>query len=264
MEGEKVRTISVARFWETRKKTIYPLIAVVFFWQLLTFFFPPYLIPSVFSIAREMGSILTDSSLMVSYLFTIYRVILALTAAFLTGTMISILIFYHSPSRDFILTLFHFMMGVPSLSWVVMAVIWFSNVEFRVFYIVFVTSLPMFALQVDDAVRAVSNELIEMLKIFRPNRRQLLTKLIFPAILPSIFTSWKVNLGFGVRVVIVAELVGATVGVGNELLTAQELFRMESAIAWTLMLVLFMLVTEQVIIQIESHVLRYRPVKALP
>ncbi len=263
MGEERVGARSPGRFLNERKKIAYPLIAIVLFWQLLTFFFPPYLIPSLVSIARELGNIFTDSSLVVSYLFTIYRVLVALTVAFLVGTLTSLLTFYHSPSREFILTIFHFLMGVPSLSWVVIAVIWFANVEFRIFYIVFITSLPMFALQLDDAVRAVSNELIEMLKIFRPNRRQLVTKLILPAILPSIFTTWKVNLGYGIRVVIVAELVGATVGVGNELLTAQELFRMESAIAWTLMLVLFMLVTEQVIIQIENYILRYRPAKAL-
>jgi len=121
----------------------------------------------------------------------------------------------------------------------------------------------MFALQVNDGIRAVNRDLIEMMMLFRPNRRQFLFKLILPSILPLIFTSWKINLGYGTRVVIVAELVGATVGVGNELLTAQELFRMEAAIAWTLMLVLFMLVTEQIIIQIENYVLRYRPDKAL-
>ena len=121
----------------------------------------------------------------------------------------------------------------------------------------------MFALQVNDGIRAVNRDLIEMRMLFRPNRRQFLLKLILPSILPLIFTSWKINLGYGTRVVIVAELVGATVGVGNELLTAQELFRMEAAIAWTLMLVFFMLVTEQIIIQIENYVLRYRPAKAL-
>jgi ABC-type nitrate/sulfonate/bicarbonate transport system permease component len=134
-------------------------------------------------------------------------------------------------------------------------------VEFRIFYIVFVTSLPMFVLQLDDAIRAVDKELIEMIKLFRPTRRQLLRKLVLPSILPSIFTSWKINLGYGTRVVIVAELVGATVGVGNQLLIAQELFRMEAALAWTLMLVLFLSVSEQIIVQIENYALRYRPAK---
>jgi len=263
IEGEQAAAGSLTRVFAERRKIIYPLITIILFWESLTFFFPPYLVPSTLTIAKELGKILTDQSLLISYFFTIYRALLALIASFLVGTVLSILMFYTPRSRDFVLTILHFMMGVPALSWVVIAVIWFAHVEFRIFYIVFITALPMFALQVDDGIRAVNEDLIEMMRLFRPNRRQLLHKLIMPAVLPVIFTSWKINLGYGTRVVIVAELVGATVGVGNELLTAQELFRMEGAIAWTLMLVFFMLLTEQIIIQIENYVLRYRPAKAL-
>ncbi len=263
IKSEQAIAGSLTRVFAERRKIIYPLITIILFWESLTFFFPPYLVPSTLTIAKELGKILTDQSLLISYFFTIYRALLALTASFLVGTVLSILMFYTPRSRDFVLTIFHFMMGVPALSWVVIAVIWFAHVEFRIFYIVFITALPMFALQVDDGIRAVNEDLIEMIRLFRPNRRQLLYKLIMPAVLPVIFTSWKINLGYGTRVVIVAELVGATVGVGNELLTAQELFRMEGAIAWTVMLVFFMLLTEQIVMQIENYFLRYRPAKAL-
>jgi len=260
-QGEWLSAGSLGRFLTERRKAILPLVVIALLWELLTFFFPPYLVPSLVTIAREFGKIFADSALFVNYLFTVYRVLLALSVSFLVGTALSVLASYSPRTREFLLTTFHFMMGVPALSWVVFAVIWFAHVEFRIFFIVFVTSLRMFALQVDDGIRAVNKELIEMIMLFRPSRLQALLKLIVPSILPHIFTSWKINLGYGTRVVIVAELVGATVGVGNQLLTAQELFRMEGAIAWTLMLVLFLLVTEQIIIQLEKYVLRYRPAK---
>ena len=62
------------------------------------------------------------------------------------------------------------------------------------------------------------------------------------------------------RVVVVAELVGATGGVGYELLRQQQLFDMAGAIAWTLQLVLFVLVAQQTIAAIEGWALRYRAV----
>ena len=46
---------------------------------------------------------------------------------------------------------------------------------------------------------------------------------------------------------VVAELVGATGGVGYQLLRQQQLFDMAGAIAWTLQLVLFVLVVQQTI-----------------
>ncbi len=53
--------------------------------------------------------------------------------------------------------------------------------------------------------------------------------LIVPTIVPGILTAWKVNLGNAARVVVVAELVGATGGVGYELLRQQQLFDMAGA-----------------------------------
>jgi NitT/TauT family transport system permease protein len=57
---------------------------------------------------------------------------------------------------------------------------------------------------------------------------QLFRVMIAPAILPDILTAWKVNLGNASRVVVVAELVGATGGVGYQL-QQQQVFDMAGA-----------------------------------
>ena len=64
---------------------------------------------------------------------------------------------------------------------------------------------------------------------FRPSGWTLFRVLIVPTIVPGILTAWKVNLGNAARVVVVAELVGATGGVGYELLRQQQLFDMAGA-----------------------------------
>jgi ABC-type nitrate/sulfonate/bicarbonate transport system permease component len=81
-----------------------------------------------------------------------------------------------------------------------------------------------------------------------------------PTIVPGIITAFKVNLGNSARVVVVAELVGATGGVGYQLLLQQQLFDMAGAIAWTLQLVLFVLVTQSILGLLEGYLLRYRAV----
>jgi len=106
----------------------------------------------------------------------------------------------------------------------------------------------------------MSKDLTEMVFSFRPTRLKLFRVMFAPAILPDILTAWKVNLGNAARVVVVAELVGATGGVGYELLRQQQLFDMAGAIAWTLQLVLFVLVVQQTINAIEGWALRYRAV----
>ena len=102
-------------------------------------------------------------------------------------------------------------------------------------------------------------ELMDMLQSFRPSRLQLFKKLILPSIVPAILTSWKINVGYATRVAIVAELVGATTGVGFQLLSSQEMFDMAGAIAWTMMLIVFLLISQYSLERAEGLLLRYRP-----
>jgi ABC-type nitrate/sulfonate/bicarbonate transport system permease component len=153
-----------------------------------------------------------------------------------------------------------FFQGIPALSWVVFAIIWFHGIEFRIFFIMVLTTLPAFTFQVLGALRAMSKDLREMVLSFRPTRREIFRVMIIPSILPDILTSWKVNLGNASRVVVVAELVGATGGIGYELLQQQQIFDMAGALAWTLQLVFFVLICQYALTLLEQHAFRYRAV----
>jgi NitT/TauT family transport system permease protein len=229
-------------------------------WQILSYVFPPFLFPPVPSIITRTIDILITGSLLADVLLTAWRIFAGLFGAFIFGSILALLIGQSKTVENFVTPVLTFFQGIPALSWVVFAIIWFSGIEFRVLFIMVMTTLPAFTFQILDAFRSMSKDLFEMTMSFRPSRMQLFRYLIVPTIVPGILTAWKVNLGNAARVVVVAELVGATGGVGYQLLRQQQLFDMAGALAWTLQLVLFVLVIQQVITAIESWALRYRAV----
>ena len=100
-------------------------------------------------------------------------------------------------------------------------------------------------------MRGVPRELRGMMRSFRPTALQYFSKLIFPAIMPNLITSWKINLSLAIRVVTIAELVGAVTGIGHQLAVAQELFSVADVFAWTLVLVAMLFLLEGVVGRIE-------------
>jgi NitT/TauT family transport system permease protein len=229
-------------------------------WQIASLFFPHYLFPSVPDIVVRTVSIVFSWPLLAEVLLTAARIFVGLLGAFVLGGITALAI-GRSPSVEaYVTPVLVFLQGIPALSWVVIAVIWFHGIEFRIFFIMVMTTLPAFTFQILDAFRSMSKDLFEMTMSFRPRRWTLFRVLIVPTIVPGILTAWKVNLGNAARVVVVAELVGATGGVGYELLRQQQLFDMAGAIAWTLQLVLFVLIVQQTITAIEGWALRYRAV----
>ncbi len=273
MESEATRSeLSPARAQEAwharllsvlaaRKEPIISFGVILAAWQVASFFLPPYLVPGVGAILAAFIEIVASLTLLGDVLTTMGRIFLGLVLAFITGTILGVFMGFTETVEKYTLPVLHFIMGIPALSWVVFAIIWFSHVETRIAFILLAGCLPNYALIIHDGIKSISKEYLDMLRALRPTRKQLFSKLILPGMIPAVLTSWKVNLGLAARVVIVAELVGATRGVGNKLLLAQELFEMPKAIAWTLVLVTFLLISQFVILFLEHKLLRWRPAK---
>ena len=229
-------------------------------WQIASLFVPHYVCPPVTDVLARAIQILVDPTLLKEVLVTGARILGGLLGAFLLGSQLALVIGRSPAIGSYVNPILLFLQGIPALSWVVIAIIWFHTLELRILFIMVMTTLPAFTFQILDAFRAISKDLFEMTVSFRPRKTTLFRVLILPSIVPGIITAWKVNAGNAARVVVVAELVGATGGVGYQLLLQQQLFDTAGAIAWTLQLVLFVLIAQRVIGAIEGWVLRYRAV----
>ncbi|MBV9455945.1 MAG: ABC transporter permease [Bradyrhizobium sp.] len=237
---------------------VLPFVVVAALWQIASLFFPPFLFPSLTDVFKRCIDIFTSWSQFSDVLATVGRILAGLAGAFLIGAALAVLMVRFRAVNDFLSPILALFQGIPALSWVVFAIIWFHGIEPRIFFIMVMTTLPAFTFQVLSALQAMSRDLTEMVMSFRPTRTKLFRVMIIPAILPDILTAWKVNLGNASRVVVVAELVGATGGVGYELLQQQQVFDMAGALAWTLQLVFFVLIAQAVLTFIESIAFRYR------
>ncbi len=239
---------------------ILPFAVVAGLWQIASLFFPPFLFPSLIDVFKRCFEIFASWSQFSDVLATVGRILAGLAGAFMLGAAFALLMTRSRAANDFLSPILTLFQGIPALSWVVFAIIWFHGIEPRIFFIMVITTLPAFAFQVLSALQAMPRDLMEMVMSFRPTRVKLFRTMIIPAILPDILTAWKVNLGNASRVVVVAELVGATGGVGYELLQQQQVFDMAGALAWTLQLVFFVLIAQAVLTLIETVAFRYRAV----
>lgn len=266
MVGESIApaeaTSSGRTLWQRIREhqpIIVDLIGVAVLWQISTYFFSPAIVPPLGDIGAAIWKIFSQWSNLVSLIVTSLRVLISLLIAFVLGTTLGVMMGLFKGVRTYARPLLHMIQGVPALSWVVFAVIWFAQVEVRIAFILLIGTLPAFALYVDSAVQSVNLDLVHLGQAFRASRLQSLTKIILPAIVPEIMSAWTVNLGNGVRVAVIAELIGSTVGVGFQLLQAQSVFDMAGAVAWTLSLVAVLFVYQGIISFVESQLLAWRP-----
>src|SRR5262252_102373 len=240
------------------RQTLVSLFVFAVVWETLSHLapylgIPPFAIPSFVRIARSIATITP-----IDIAVTLARVIAALIVSFVLGLALAMAM-YRSDSLDkYLHPMIRLLMAVPVVSWILFAVLWFPGVEFRIGFVLVVVCGPVFLVDTLDAMRSVPRELRQMMRSFRPTTLQFFVKLMLPAIVPTIFTSWKVNISLAIRVVTIAELVGAVTGIGHQLSVAQELFSVADVFAWTLVLVALLFLLEAGVSRVETRLLRWR------
>lgn len=235
------------------RETLVVIVVFAVIWEILAWITPPFVIPGWGRIFHSFINLRID------FVFiTLARVVLALLISFVLGLGIAIVMYASTTFERYASPLVRLFMAVPVVCWILFSVLWFRWVEFRIAFVLVVTCAPVFIIDCLDGMKGVQKDLRDMLRSFRPTSFQFFTKLILPATLPIIFTSWKINISLAIRVVTIAELVGAVTGIGYGLTVAQELFSVADVFAWTLVLVIILLVSEAVLGRIEERVLRWR------
>ncbi len=240
------------------KQTLVSLLIFAAAWEALSHLapylgIPPFAVPSLVKIARSIATI-TPLDIVV----TLARVIGALIVSFVLGVLAAMAMYRSETLDNYLHPMIRILMAVPVVSWILFAVLWFPGVEFRIAFVLVVVCGPVFLIDSLDAMRGVSRDLRNMMLSFRPTTTDYFVKLMLPAILPSVFTSWKVNISLAIRVVTIAELVGAVTGIGHQLSVAQELFSVADVFAWTIVLVALLFLLEALVARIEHRLLRWR------
>jgi NitT/TauT family transport system permease protein len=256
-EEEWSKTESLAsRTWSRIKIGKEAIISLIIFgvaWQIVSFFTPSYIVPGWQVIFGKMLTLQPNQIYV-----TVGRVILSLVVSFALGVLGAVIMYLSKKLENYISPLVKLIMAVPVICWILFAVLWFSAVEFRIFFILVIVCCPVFLIDILDALKGVPKDLRDMILSFRPTKTQYIRKLLLPAIVPAVLTSWKINLSLAIRVVTIAELVGAVSGIGFALNIAQANFSVAEVFAWTIVLIIILLAAQVPVSWVESKALRWR------
>lgn len=204
--GEKVEALEVRRPFRLPSETLISLLVLAVVWEVASKFVPPFVIPNWGRIGNSLVTLRPDF-----VLITLLRVAAALALSFVFGLGMAIAMYMSRAVERYGMPVVRLLMAVPVVCWILFAVLWFRWLEVRIGFVLVVVCAPVFLVDILDAMRGIPKDLRDMLWSFRPTRSQFFAKLVLPATVPSILTSWKINLSLAVRVVTMAELVGATI-----------------------------------------------------
>jgi ABC-type nitrate/sulfonate/bicarbonate transport system permease component len=106
-----------------------------------------------------------------------------------------------------------------------------------------------------QGVRGIDPVMIGTARTFGYGRFQIVRKIVLPAALPFIFTGLRVSLGLGLILVVVAEMLAGTGGVGYLILDMQRMFQARAMYAWLVILACLGFVLNAGFVLLERRIL---------
>ncbi|MGC4093149.1 MAG: ABC transporter permease subunit [Polyangiaceae bacterium] len=117
--------------------------------------------------------------------------------------------------------------AVPALALVPLVILWFGLGETAKIFIVVVSVVFPVYLNTFHGVRSVDPQLTEMARVYDLRGFALYREVIFPGALPSVLVGLRFALGMSWLVIIIAETLGATSGLGYIAANAREFMQMD-------------------------------------
>jgi NitT/TauT family transport system permease protein len=228
-------------------------------WWAFSLSMPHYILPGPVRVWQALKLIAANGDLWNNLGITFWRVTIGFIVAAITGLPFGIILGANRRAGEFFEPVIPVLNTVSSAIWAIFAIIWFGISNATTIFVVFMTSMPLIITNVWQGTRTVNADFIELAQVLRMPNSKVMMKIYLPTILPYFFSGARLAFGFGWRVSLVAETIGASSGVGYRLRQAADLIRTDQVFAWTLTLVIMMAVIEMGLLKpLEKYLFRWK------
>jgi NitT/TauT family transport system permease protein len=147
---------------------------------------------------------------------------------------------------------------IPITAWLPFSIAVFGIRDLGAVFLIALGAFYPIVVNTAQGARDVERNLIRAALMMGAGRWTVLRRVVLPASLPSIFTGLRIGLGIAWTAVIVAEMVAVKSGLGYVLWDAYYVGRMDVVIADMVSIGLLGLISDRVILLIESWALTWR------
>lgn len=148
---------------------------------------------------------------------------------------------------------------LPVLALIPLFIIWFGIGELpKVALVAVAATFPIY-LTLYSGIRGVDVKLVELAKIIGLSRAGLIRHVILPAALPSALVGLRYSLGISWLILVAAEQVNATSGIGYLMNDARDFMRTDVLVLGLLIYALLGLIVDILVRWLERRLLAWRP-----
>ena len=240
---------------------LYPLItvgAVFAVWAIAAYAVDlPIVLPTIGATFRGLGELLSSADFYVAVGGTLLRTLIGFVISLALALALALPAAFFKPVEKLLSPLVIIARAVPTMSIILLCLLWVSNRILPVVVSVFIV-FPVLYTTILNAVQSVDKKLVQMSKVYKVPKVRRAAKLYIPLSMPSILSGVQSTLGLMVKLVIAAEVMANTArSIGQSMNLAHQYLETDIVLAYTLAAIALSAILEGAVILVKKFALRW-------
>lgn len=189
---------------------------------------------------------------------SVTRVLIGWSLACVVGIPLGLLMGLNRKAKAIFDPIIEFYRPLPPLGLYTLIVLWLGIGEESKIALLFLAALPPISISAMEAAAGVDKAYVKVVLSLGATRAQVIRHVFLPACLPGICTGMRISLGFAYSVLVAAEIVAATAGIGWMVWDAAKFLLSDVVIMGLIVLGLTGLVLDRVIRWLERALTPWR------
>ncbi len=193
--------------------------------------FPESLFPTPWAVAKALGAELANFRLVDDSVASLFRVSVGFLLAVGLGVPAGLLLGHSARAREAFLPMVNFFRSLSPLAWIPFAILWLGVGDAPAIFLIFMAAFFPVVLSTAAAVASIPSVYFRVARDVGIEGAALLREVTLPAIAPQVITALRVTAGLSWLVVVAAEMIAGTDGLGFAVWDARNGLRTDLLVA---------------------------------
>ncbi len=213
-------------------------------------------LPSPISTFKTLINLLLDKKTYLVILSSTIRTLLGLILSCILGIILGFICGLNKSLYDLINPIVIVIRSTPIVSIIILAIIWLKSSDVPIFAS-FLMCFPVIFTNVSTGIRNTDNKILEMCKIYKLRKFEIIKSIYFYSVLPYIHSAIISSIGIAWKASSAAEVLSMPkYSIGNNLFYAKTNLEPTALFSWTIIIITLSYILEAVFIKIGGEVKR--------
>lgn len=218
-----------------------------------------YSVPSPAGVAERFVELVRDGTLGAATVNSLIRGVSGYAIAVAIGFSLGLLLHHFKYLQKNLKPIVLGVQTLPSVCWVPFSILWFGLSTQAILFVVVMGAAFSIAISVDNAIKNIQPIYAKAALTMGASKRQLYTRVVFPAALPELVSGLKQGWSFAWRALMAGEVMTTSIGLGQTLITGRDLADINQVMLVMLVIVIIGILIDKCIFSvIEKYLLKKR------